>query len=145
MKYEEYEQKCDEIRMRNAAYLEEFKEDMYNVGLKEKTISRHYKNVDFYINEYLLREEPLEMINGTSPFKIDDFLGYFFIHKCMWSTPSTIKSTAASIKKFYKSMLQRGYIDELNYRELIETIRDNMDYWLEKCEVYNAPDDDMQF
>jgi len=140
MLYEEYEQKCNEIRKRNAVYLDEFREDLLKAGLKEKTINRHYWNVNFYINEYLLREEPLEMRCGTDPLKIDDFLGNFFIRKCMWSTPNTIKSTATSIKKFYSSMLQRGHIDESDYRELIETIRDNMEYWLEDCEEYNDPD-----
>ena len=140
MKYEEYEQKCSEIRMRNAAYLDEFREDLSNAGLKEKTIDRHCQNADFYINTYLLREEPLEMTCGTDYFKIGDFLGHFFIRKCMWSTPSTIKSTAASIKKFYSSMLQQGNIDESDYRELIETIRDNIGCWLNDCESYNDPD-----
>jgi hypothetical protein len=82
----------------------------------------------------------LEMTCGTHFFKLDDFLGYFFIRKCMWSTPGTIKSTAASIKKFYSSMLQRGNIDESDYKELIETIKGNMDSWLEDCESYNNPD-----
>jgi len=139
MTYEEYEQKCDEIRRKNAVYLDEFKEDLINAGLKEKTINRHYWNVDFYINTYLLWEEPLDMTCGTKSFKIDDFLGNFFIRRCMWSTPDTIKSTAASIKKFYSSMLQRRHINESNYRELIETIKDNMVYWLEDCEAYNDP------
>lgn len=140
MKYEEYEQKCDEIRRRNEVYLDEFREDLINAGLKEKTIDKHCNNVDFYINIFLLREEPLEMKCGSHPFKIDDFLGYFFIRKCMWSTPGTIKRTAASIKKFYRSMLQRGNIDESDYRGLIETIRDDMVCWLEDCETYNNPD-----
>ena len=68
MTYEEYEQKCEEIRERNEDYLEEFWEDLVSAGLKEKTIKRHYQNVDFYINTYLLREEPLEMTHGTNPF-----------------------------------------------------------------------------
>jgi hypothetical protein len=140
MIYKEYEQKCSEIRKRNASYLDEFWEDLSNAGLKEKTMNKHYQNVDFYINTYLLREEPLEMKCGTDSFKIDGFLGNFFIRKCMWSTPGTIKSTAASIKKFYSSMLQRGYIDESDYRELVETIKCNMDSWLEDCEAYNNPD-----
>ncbi|NMB95225.1 MAG: recombinase [Clostridiaceae bacterium] len=140
MIYKEYEKKCNEIRMRNEAYLDEFWEDLSNAGLKEKTINRHCQNVDFYINVYLLREEPLEMISGTDSYKVDDFFGNFFIRKCMWSTPGTIKSTAASIKKFYHSMLQRGYIDESNYRELTGIIKSNMDYWLADCEAYNDPE-----
>lgn len=140
MIYEEYEEKCDEIRKKNVAYLDEFCEDLFNAGLKEKTINRHYQNANFYINTYLLREEPLEMKYGTNYFKINDFLGDFFIRKCMWSTPGTIKSTAASIKKFYNSMLQRENIDALGYRELIEAIKENMDRWLEDCEAFNSPD-----
>jgi hypothetical protein len=138
--YEEYEKKCSEIRMRNEAYLDEFREDLLNAGLKEKTINRHYRNVNFYINIYLLREEPLEMVCGTDYYVIDDFLGNFFIRKCMWSTPSTIRSTATSIKKFYRGMLQRGNIDESNYWELIESIKDNMERWLKDCEDYNNPE-----
>jgi len=79
------------------------------------------------------------MTYGTDINMIDDFLGNFFIRKCMWSTPSTIKSTAASIKKFYKIMMQQGNIDKSNYKELIETIRDNMEFWLEDCEAFNNP------
>ena len=137
--YSDYEQKCNEIRIRNKIYLEELEKDLLRVGLKENTINRHLRNVYFYINTFLLREEALEMVNGTSSFYIDDFLGYFFIRKCMWSTPSTIKSNAASIKKFYKSMLQRGHIDKSDYRGLTEIIKDNMDTWLEDCEIYNDP------
>lgn len=140
MRYEEYEQKCLEIRKRNDMYLAEFREDLSHAGLKEKTIKRHCQNVDFYINTYLLREEPLEMICGTYSDKITDFLGYFFIRKCVWSTPSTIKSTAASFKKFYNSMLQRGRIAESNYKELTSTISDNLIEWLNDCEAYNDPD-----
>jgi hypothetical protein len=140
MIYKDYEQKCNEIQMRNKVYLEEFIEDLSKAGLKEKTINRHYNNVEFYINTYLLREEPLEMVSGTNDFYINDFLGYFFIRKCMWSTPSSIRSNAASIKKFYKSMFERGHIEKSDYTELIDTIKCNMDSWMEDCESYNDPD-----
>lgn len=138
MSYEEYEKKCDEIRIINERYLKEFEDDLLNSGLKEKTVKKHFFNVDFYINTFLLREMPLEMTSGAGDY-VNDFLGYFFIRKCMWSTPSTIKSNAASIKKFYKSMFERGYIEKSNYEELLDTIEDNMEFWLEDCESYNDP------
>ncbi|NLC45337.1 MAG: hypothetical protein GX783_13785 [Clostridiales bacterium] len=143
--YKKYEQKCDEIRGRNEAYLDEFSNDLLDSGLKEKTVNSHWLNVNFYINSYLLREEPLEMVHGTHFYKISDFLGNFFIRKCMWSTPGTIKSTAASIKKFYKSMLKFGYIDKSDYEELVQTIKENMDSWMEDCRVYNDPNSDNPF
>lgn len=138
--YDEYEAKCKEIRTKNEKYLDEFREDLEKAGLKEKTIEKHCQNVDFYINSFLLREEPLEMVHGTESWYLNEFLGYYFIRKCLWSTPAEIKSNIASFKKFYKIMLQRGYIDESNYRELLETIKINKDEWLSDCEAYNDPD-----
>ncbi|MGB8454484.1 MAG: hypothetical protein WCD89_19410 [Anaerocolumna sp.] len=91
------------------------------------------KNKD---NEYLLREAPFKMQEGCGS-KIDMFLGYFFIHKCMWSTPGTIKTTAASIKKFYKSMNNHGYVSKEEYNYLCTTIKENMEIWQDDCAAFN--------
>ena len=95
-------------------------------------------NVEFYLNTFLLYSVILRMQDGV--YEIGEFLGYYFIRKCMWSTPDTIKSTAASIKKFYKSMLSHGLIDSNQYRLLADTIKDNMREWQEECARYNDPD-----
>ncbi len=133
--YEEYEKECERIRKENNEYLELFQNDLILSGLSEKTISRHFTNVDFYLNEYLLYEDAYPMADGVS--EIDGFLGYFFIRKCMWSTPGTIKSTAASIKKFYKSMLNHGKIDKEAYDYLCSQIKEGMDQWQADCALYN--------
>lgn len=137
MDYEEYERLCEVRRKENEAYLETFTRTLEEAGLSEKTINRHYDNVDFYLNEYLLREDADTMVQGC--YRIDDFLGYFFIRKCMWSTPSTIKSTAASLKKFYKSMKDHGHISAADYEEVTDTIKDGMEFWLDDCATFNDP------
>lgn len=71
---------------------------------------------------------------------IDMFLGYFFIRKCMWSTPSTIRSNAASLKKFYKCMLEIGKIEKEDYDYMCEDIKERMPDWIDDCEQYNDPD-----
>ncbi len=108
-----------------------------------KTINRHLTNVDFYINTYLLREDAYDFTHGI--WDIDDYLGYFFIRKCMWSTPGNIKSTAASIKKFYQCMLKQEMIQKADYEYLCETIKDNMWKWQSDCEMYNDPDAESPF
>lgn len=135
--FEEYEAQCNRIREENAGLLELFKEDME--GLKSTTISRHLDNVDFYINTYLLREDARDFTQGA--WMIDGYLGYFFIRKCMWSTPGNIKSTAASIKKFYRCMLKHEMIQEADYEYLCETIKEKMQEWQETCALYNEPDE----
>lgn len=136
-----YEEKCKEIRQENERLLELFKESLQ--GLSAKTVDRHLSNVDFYINEYLLYEDALTFEEGI--WKIDSFLGYFFIKKCMWSTPGTIKSTAASIKKFYKCMMEHEMIQRTDFEYLSKTIKEGMSEWQEMCAQYNDPDADNPF
>lgn len=143
MNFVEYEKECEKIRNDNKKYLEIFQSEMIEKGLSEKTIQSHLNNIDFYINDFLLREEPIPMNQGYQ--YVDMFLGDYFIRKCMWSTPSTIKSTAASLKKFYKCMLEHYMVKKEDYQELTETIKDNMDEWLEDCSMYNDPDQDNPF
>ena len=76
---------------------------------------------------------------------IDSFLGNFFIRKCMWSTPSTIKSTAASIKKFYKCMLDHGNIKKKEYDYLCSEIKEGMEQWQADCAAFNDPDAENPF
>ena len=138
MDYNTYLKKCADIKELNNSLLELFSDDLKKAGLADKTIKRHLSNVDFYINEYLLRTDALSMESGVT--MIDDFLGNFFIRKCMWSTPENIKTTATSIKKFYKSMLDHGKIAKQDYELLCAIIKDSMDTWQEDCAVYNDPD-----
>lgn len=139
--FEEYEEKCKQIKQENESLLEMFEKDLE--GLNPKTINRHLTNVDFYINTYLLREDAYDFTHGI--WDIDDYLGYFFIRKCMWSTPGNIKSTAVSIKKFYQCMLKQEMIQKADYEYLCETIKDNMWKWQSDCEIYNDPDAESPF
>ena len=130
--YEVYEKECKEIREINEELLELFEKDMMDKNLADKTINRHLSNVNFYINEYMLHEDATPM-------------GDFFIRKCMWSTPASIKSTAASIKKFYKCMLDYGKIEKADYEFLCADIKEGMDEWRSACEAYNDPDQESPF
>ena len=77
MDYEEYEKKCNDIRQANKKLLGEFADYLQEKGLSNKTIKRHRNNIDFYINGYLLREEPQKPEDGVSGFLVDDFWAIF--------------------------------------------------------------------
>lgn len=134
MDREECEKKWNAVREENNRYLDLFADSIK--GLSPKTVRTHMSNVDFYINEFLLRQGALGMAAGVE--YIDSFLGDFFIRKCLWSTPTTIRSTAASIKKFYKCMLAHGFIAKGDYDRLCFVIKEEMDVWLEECATYNV-------
>ena len=141
--YEKYEKDCTKIREENETYLALFEKDLIASGLSAKTVGRHVSNASFYINDFLLYDDANPMCEGTKC--VHSFFGDFFIRKCMWSTPASIKSTAASLKKFYKCMLQHGYIDKESYDYLCFDIKENMEDWQEECANNNNTDETKPF
>jgi intergrase/recombinase len=135
--YKKYEADCEKIRTANQKLLTDFESWLKLSGLSEKTLKNHILNIDFYINEYLLYEDAVEAKDGVD--SVSDFLGYWFIKKAMWSSKSSIKSTATSLKKFYSFLLEQGLIEPDDLKELKETIKLEMTDWLETMERYTDP------
>ena len=120
---------------RNKKFLNEFKNEMQKQNLSPKTIDKHLSNIEFYLNDYLTYYDITKMEDGV--YEINMFLGDFFIRKCLWSSVSSIKENASSIKKFYKCMYELNHIDKESYEHLCLTIKENMDDWLEELKKYD--------
>jgi len=135
--YEKYESECEGIRKANERLLGEFGISLRSSGLSKNTINNHLSNIDFYINEYLLYEDGTEVRDGIDA--VGMFLGYWFIKKAMWSTQSSIKNNAASFKKFYTFMYEKGLIDKDDLADLKKTIKEGMPEWLTTLKRYDDP------
>lgn len=121
----------------NHEYLLLFQEDLENAGLKQKNIYNHLSNADLSINDFSDNRMNVTMEEGVT--MLGDFLGDYFIRKCMWSSPSTVKTTTASLKKFYKSMAKHRKIEKKDYDYVCRDIKESMEYWQESCKSYNNP------
>lgn len=129
------EKKIEENKKRNKKFMKGFEEYLKEKNLKDKTIKKHLSNVDLFINDYLNYydiETPEEGINS-----VYSFLSGWFIEKCMWATVYTTKETAASIKKFYAYMSEKGYVKKEDYKELCEELKDSMDEILEYLDAFD--------
>lgn len=135
--YEKYEAKCEKIREDNNELILLFRKQLVEDGLSERTIERHIGNIEFYINDYLLRSDAYPMEYGTSEISL--FLGYYAIRTCLCSSAYELKAVAASIKKFYKCMLENGKIKNANYYVLCSTIKTEMPEWVAACKQFNDP------
>ena len=133
--YEKYENECKKIRKTNKQLLNEFGDWLKLSGLSKKTINNHLSNIDFYINEYLLYDDAIEAKDGTDDIWM--FLGSWFIRKAMWASRTSIKSNAASLKKFYTFMLEGGLIEVEDLAYLNKAIKECMPRWLETLERYD--------
>ena len=133
VKYNQYKKENDEC-------LKLFKMDLENAKLAEKTISKHMDNVEMFLNEYLLSEDPDPMQKGAR--MLHKYFGGYYIYEYLFATPGTVKTTAASIKKFYKSMLDHEKITKDDFDYLVLDIKQNMEDWMKMCEKFNESDDD---
>jgi len=140
--YEQYEKECQRIRSVNEKLLEGFASWLTDKGLAESTIRRHCLNMDFYLNHFLLYEDAEDAASGVA--RVDAFLGYWFIKKAMWANQSAIKSNAASLKKFYTFMFEKGEVDKNDLDYLKQNIKEDMPEWLDTMARYDDPNLDIE-
>jgi len=136
--YQKYEQACKRIKKDNVRLLEQFDQWLSGKGLAEKTVRRHVENAESYINDFLLYEDAIPAKEGAS--RISMFLGYWFIRKAMWASPSAIRENATSLKKFYTYMQEQGKISAEALQDLKETIKEETPEWVGTVQRYDDPD-----
>ena len=83
MDYEQYTKTCQTIQKTNNRLLQLFEEDLVKSGLKEKTINRHLSNVDFFLNEFLIRAGALPMGEGISMAEYHDLIRKSPASRCL--------------------------------------------------------------
>lgn len=132
---ENIEKKIKENQTRNKKFIKEFEEWLKEKSLSDKTIKKHISNVDIFINDYLNYYDIETAEEGIN--SVYSFLSGWFIEKCMWTTPYTTKEEAASIKKFYAYMSEKGYVEKEDYKFLCEELKDSMDEILDTLEAFD--------
>ncbi len=140
--YEQFEAECEKLREENHSFIIGFTRYLQNKKLSKKTIDKHVANIDFYINEYLLYESPKKASDGVN--QVNYFLGYWFIRKAMWASPTSIKEYMTSLKHFYSYMNTIGQVNDEELSELKSEIKDNKDEWIETVKKYDDPDIDIE-
>lgn len=91
------------------------------------TIRRHRSNIDLYINHYLLYEQVIDPADGSSD--VSGYLGFWFIRK-VWASEYTTHSNAASLRKFYGFMVERGDLEAEELARMNEQIKVGMPGYL---------------
>lgn len=138
---EEFDKKLRSIENENKIILERFEINLKDKKLSKSTVDKHVGNIDFFINDYLLRYEPIPAKEGSD--EVGFFLGDWFIRKAMWASVTSIKENITSMKKFYQFMYESGKIDKDDLFELLEEIKNCKDEWLENIKMYDNPNIDI--
>lgn len=129
MSFENFEVESKSIQKENDELIEGFAVWLQGSSLKEKTISKHISNVDFYINDFLLYDDCICAKDGI--LSLNGFFNWYFPRKAMWSSSSSTKDFVASLKKFYKFLSEINIIEASDYMFLLAMIKQDMPEWLE--------------
>ncbi|VEN74940.1 Recombinase [Candidatus Desulfarcum epimagneticum] len=139
--YEKFEAECEKRKNENHTFIIGFTRYLENKKLSQKTITKHVGNIDFYINDFLLYESPQEAAEGVT--ELNYFLGYWFIKKAMWASPTSIKENIASLKHFYSYMNKIGQVSAEELDEMKAEIKERKDDWIETVQRYDDLNIDM--
>lgn len=131
---EDYEEKFKRVEENNDKLLTLFEKSLG--GLSEKTIEQHLSNASLFLNEFFYREGLEDPEEGSA--YIDSFFD-FFVRKCLWSSPGSVKQLAASMKKFYKCLYQNGIVDGEALENVLEAIRDGLEDWMADSDISYSP------
>lgn len=129
--------KFNEIRQGNSQTLLLFGNYLAAKKLSPKTIEKHLANIDFFINEYLLYDEPLPPQDGIN--QINHFLGYWFIRKAMWASVTSIKSNITSLKHFYTHLAATGLVGVDELLVMKREIKESKDEWIASLLEHDDP------
>ncbi len=142
--YDDYDDEddyyLDDLPEENHEYMTLFRNDLTASNLSSRTIDHHLENIDLFMNEYLWGWEEAHMVEGTA--RIDAFFMEFYIDQWFWASPTSVRQTAASIKKFYRSMLNHGKISEKAYQQVEITIQNRKEEWVQELRRTDEEDDD---
>lgn len=139
---DEYEAREKALQELNVRYYNEFGDWLEGQGLSDKTVQKHIDNASVYLDLYLMRDLA-RVEDGAS--MLDGFFGDFFIRKCLWSTPGNLRTTAASIKKFYRCMEDLGHVPQGTADAVKSEVKASLNEWCEECRAFNEgePFDDL--
>lgn len=126
---------ADEIEERNNGLLQTFIIDLDMLRLPTKAIDQHLHNAHTFLSIFLPGKLS-SMEQGVD--MLDEYFGYFFIRKCMWATPENLPENAESVRIFYKSMMEHGFIAAEAYTTVETTIKAKLPGWVEACRLNEA-------
>lgn len=131
-----HERAVDRLLEENAGLVTDFRAWLAEQGLKPKTIRRHARNVEFYVDAYLAETELVPARAGAE--YVVPYLGDWFLREAMGASEASIRQNVASFKKFYAFLETRGLVSADDVQNLKDTVKEGMPEWLAALERFDG-------
>lgn len=114
--------------MNYSKVLQAFEISMIDIGLKESTIRKHMRCVDFFVLDYLKKFSIQS--HEESIILACNFLDKWLAENTFGLSSNMMKEHTIAIKKYYKFLLDRDLLEQQSYNELLEFIKKNKNKWV---------------
>jgi len=135
----------EKVLKENGKLLEAFVEYLHKKNLKEKTIRKHFVNVELFLNHFLpynayySDNEVPNVYDGVA--ELDTYFGNWYIRKYLFSNVTNLKESITSIKKFYQFLYEEGKLSKFDFEILKNEIKTSKDEWIEIMKRYEDDGD----
>lgn len=113
---------------RNKKFIDIFNNSLKQQGLSNKTIKIHMSNIELYLNDYLNHGNIIKMEDGYN--QIVSFIGIWAIREGIITYKYYLNDYCSTFKNFYKCMLDNNFIKKEDYKEVVESIKNNKEDWI---------------
>ena len=119
--------------VKNREFIDIYRDYMEEKKLGPREIKKHLSCVSAYVVFFLGHQLDKPMKDGVRYEELNSYFGNYFIRKHSWSSPEAIVVCLYCLEKFYRLMLEKGFISEEEFEEYNHNVADSRDYWIEIC------------
>jgi len=124
-----HKQVCAIIRGDNAKLLAGFSRWLSGTYLHRKAIRQQVQDVEVFINTFLLSDQVITARRGVN------WVAAFLSRKSIGASPNSLLEHAASLKKFYTYLNEKGKTNDEELQAVKKAIKIGMPGWLARVEL----------
>ena len=138
---EEYDKMRERLEKANEEIIGSFVNHAVETTKRGKhRMAKYASQLQFFSNEYLINYHEYDLLEGLECFP--EFIGNWFIRKCMWSDEASLRENIEGFKAFLGYLEETKQVQKERLDELRQHIDDESHLYLLRVKYFNDPEID---
>lgn len=138
---EEYNEMRERLEKANEEIIGSFVNHAVETTKRGKhRMAKYASQLQFFSNEYLINYHEYDLLEGLECFP--EFIGNWFIRKCMWSDEASLRENIEGFKAFLGYLEETKQVQKERLDELRQHIDDESHLYLLRVKYFNDPEID---
>lgn len=139
MAEESYEEMAERLTSANEEQLAYFTNDLIlEKKMGKRKAHEHAERLRLFANDYLVNYRQCGLLEGLENFP--DFVGDWFIRKCMWSDENAVIENVESYRLLVQFLKETERIEEKRGEQLVRRVDGQLERWCRRARCYGSED-----